>query len=282
LYSYKLCLLDNISFNGKLRLGGGIISISNIQKKIRQSGYYLNLTTVKKLKNNYKVCTFKIPIKQKGFERNFSSKCSVNSEKLLNNLIRAKTKVREYALCNNFEYFATFTLDKSKYDRYDLSKFIKDLGQFIRDYRKKYKANIQYILIPEKHQDGAWHMHGLLMGIKKEHLINFDNIPGAPKKLKNKGYYNFVLYQKKFGFNSFGEIKDRDKVANYITKYIIKDFGKDIEMNCKSYYCSRGLKKATEIKKGLLLSPLSYDFENEYVAIKNLPNIDNVIIDEDY
>ena len=85
-----MCLLDNISFNGKLRLGGGIISISNIQKKIRQSGYYLNLTTVKKLKNNYKVCTMKIPIKQKGFERNFFSKCSVNNEKLLNNLLKQK------------------------------------------------------------------------------------------------------------------------------------------------------------------------------------------------
>lgn len=215
-------------------------------------------------------------------ERNFSSKCSVNDEKLLNNLIRAKTKVREYALCNDFEYFVTFTLDKNKYDRYNLPKFIKDLGQFIRNYRRKYKANIQYILIPEQHKDGAWHMHGLFMGIKKEHLIPFDDIPGVPDKLKNKGYYNFILYEKKFGFNSLGKIKDNNKVANYITKYITKDFGKDIEMNCKSYYCSRGLKKPVEIKRGLLLSPIKYDFENEYVAIKNMLNIDNVIIDEDY
>ena len=163
-----------------------------------------------------------------------------------------------------------------------MPKFIKDLGQFIRDYRKKYKANIQYILIPEQHKDGAWHMHGLLMGIKEDHLIPFDDLLGAPGKLKNKGYYNFVLYEKKFGFNSLGKIKDNDKVANYIAKYITKDFGKDIKMNCKSYYCSRGLKKATEIKKGLLLSPIEYDFENEYVAIKNMSNIDNVIIDEDY
>lgn len=265
-------------------MGGGIISISkDIQKKIRQSGYYLNLTTVKKLKNNYKVCTFKIPVKQKGFERkDFSAKCSVNNEKLLNNLIRAKTKVREYALCNDFEYFATFTLDKNKYDRYNLPKFIKDLGQFIRDYRKKYKANIQYILIPEQHQDGAWHMHGLFMGIKQEHLKNFDYIPGAPGKLRNKGYYNFVLYEKKFGFNSLGKIKDNDKVANYIAKYITKDFGNDIEMNCKSYYCSRGLKKATEIKKGLLLSSIKYDFENEYLSMKVMSSINDLIIDENY
>lgn len=268
---------------GNFRLGGGIISISNIQKKIRQSGYYLNLTTIKKLRNNYKVCTFKIPVKQKGIEKNFSSsKCSVNDEKLLNNLIRAKTKVREYALCNYFEYFATFTLDKDKYDRYNLPKFIKDLGQFIRDYRKKYKSNIQYLLIPEQHKDGAWHIHGLLMGIKEEHLISFDTIPGVPGRLKNRGYYNFVLYEKKFGFNSLGKIKDTDKVANYITKYITKDFGKDIELNHKSYYCSRGLKKPVEVKRGLLLSPIKYDYENEYVSITTLPTISNLIIKEDY
>ena len=190
--------------------------------------------------------------------------------------------MREYALCNNFEYFATFTLDKDKYNRYNLSKFIKDLGQFIRDYRKKYNSNIQYLLIPEMHKDGAWHMHGLLMGIKEEHLISFDDVPGVPGKLKNKGYYNFVLYEKKFGFNSLGKIKDTDKVANYITKYITKDFGKDIELNHKSYYCSRGLKKSVEVKRGLLLSPIKYDYENEYVSITTLPTISNLIIKEDY
>ena len=40
-------LLDNISFNGKFFISGVIMSIKNINKKIRQSGYYMNLTIIK-------------------------------------------------------------------------------------------------------------------------------------------------------------------------------------------------------------------------------------------
>lgn len=243
--------------------------------------YYNELTTIKKYNPSYfKICTMKIKILRKGQKANRMPKNSVNDRKLNNNLIRAKSMIKEYALCNDFEYFVTLTLDKQKYNRYDLKKYIKDLGQFIRDYRKKYSCDIQYILIPEMHKDSAWHLHGLIKGIKQEHLKDFTLIPNAPLKLKNKGYYNFELYSKKFGFCSFGKIKSVEKIANYITKYISKDLGKNIEMGNKTYYCSRGLRKAETIKKGLLESPLEYDFENEYCFLKVVNNIDNIIIDE--
>ena len=62
---------------------------------------------------------------------------NINENKLENNLSRAKSKIFQYAMCNDFEYFVTLTLDSKKYDRYNLSKFIKDLGQMIRNNRKK-------------------------------------------------------------------------------------------------------------------------------------------------
>lgn len=43
-----------------------------------------------------------------------------NEEKLENSLSRSRNKVFEYAYCNDWEYFVTMTLDKTKYDRYDL------------------------------------------------------------------------------------------------------------------------------------------------------------------
>lgn len=218
----------------------------------------------------------KIPVRLNA--GNISLKGQVNEDKLLNNLIRAKTTIREYAVCNEFDYFVTLTLDKAKYDRYNLDAFIKDLGQFIRDYRKKYDADIQYILIPEQHEDGAWHLHGLMKGIKDEHMIPFDEIERAPAKLKGKDYYNFTKYADKFGFNSMGKIKNRKRCASYITKYIDKQIGKSIEINRKSYYCSRGLKKPEVIKKGTLQSALEYEFENEYCKIKYSNTIDSIII----
>ena len=244
--------------------------------------YLYNITTIKKLGSIYKLTTLKIPMRNPGYELNYKivKKNTVNSTKLLNNLIRAKTTIKEYALCNDFDYFITLTLDKEKYDRYNLKNYIKDLGQFIRDYRKKYKSDIQYLFIPEQHQDGAWHIHGLIRGIEKSHLINFDNIPSAPLKLKNKNYFNFTLYHDKFGFNSLGEIKSKEKIANYICKYIQKDLGKNLGLGAKTYYASRGLNKGETIKKGLLESPseIIYDFLNEYCSIKQLNNLDNIII----
>lgn len=246
-----------------------------------RSKYITDLTTIKKFGNEfYKVSTMKIPILRKGENVNRKSKNTVNSGKLDNNLCRAKTVIKEYALCNDFTHFVTLTLDKSKYDRYNLSKYIKDLSQFIRDYRKKYKCDIQYLLIPEQHKDGAWHLHGLIKGINENHLFSFDELPSSPAKLKGKGYYNFELYSKKFGFCSLGRIKDIEKVSNYIIKYINKDLGKNIELGCKTYYNSRGLKKAETIKKGHLLCPVEYDFENDYCKIKFSNNIENIVISD--
>ena len=70
-------------------------------------------------------------------------KGTVNTKKLLANLSRAKNKVQEYALCNNFDYFVTLTIDRLKYDRYDLKKYYKDLGKFINNYNTNHSSKIK-------------------------------------------------------------------------------------------------------------------------------------------
>ena len=162
---------------------------------------------------------------------------------------------------NNFEYFVTLTVNGQYLDRYNLAEYIKKLGQFIRDYRKKYKANVQYLLIPEKHTDGAWHMHGLLKGIPKEHL-----------KINKHGYKDWEAYSKRFGYISIDEIRSQIAVSKYITKYISKsiDTGRGVtDKESKLYYCSRGLKAAIKIDEGTLnsnqLNSIYFEYENDYV-----------------
>lgn len=213
--------------------------------------------------------------------RKHAYKGKVNENKLMCNQIRAKTIVREYAICNDFEYFITLTLDKEKYDRYNLQLYIKDLGQFIRDYRKKTECNVQYLFIPEQHIDGAWHIHGLIKGISQDDMKSFDDMENVPIRLKNKDFSTWLQYEKKFGYCSLGKIRDKERVSSYITKYIAKSIGKtDIKLNKKAYYCSRGLKKGVIIKKGELLTPLEYDKykSNEYVDIVELRDISNIDI----
>lgn len=70
------------------------------------------------------------------------------------------------------------------------------------------------------------------------------------------------------GFNSFSKIKDKDKVSNYITKYITKDCVKNEAGSV--YFCSRGLKRASSYS--VMEFPLDdylikKPYENDYIKI---------------
>lgn len=225
--------------------------------------------TLKKMGSRYKLTqSYLVLNKMFEYDRNCENRGKVNDEKLTNNISRAKSSVYELALCNNWTYFITLTLDSKKYNRYNLDKYIKDLGQFIRDQRKKYKTDIKYLLIPEQHKDGAWHMHGFIEGL-------------PPKALKNNpnGYMDWNDYSKKFGYCSIDLIKDKNRASAYITKYISKDFNKSVKkLNAKMYYSSRGLKKAELIKEGLLNGQLSNpDYIGEYATIKWFDDADSAL-----
>lgn len=204
---------------------------------------------------------------------------NINAEKLDNNISRAKTKIFEYALCNEFDYFVTFTMSKDKRDRYNRAAFIKDLSQDIRDCRKLYNADIQYLLIPEPHKDGAWHMHGLIKGIPVEQLVLFtleDKIPYRLREMIEKGHiiYHWPRYAEKFGFNTFEAVKSQIAVSKYITKYISKSLKADLkaEKEKKLYYPSQGLKTAQNVYQGLFNPQIDIpmDFKNDYVETKML------------
>jgi hypothetical protein len=233
--------------------------------------YDHDIAVLKKYGNRYKLVLCR-SVRKKGFEIDERHIKGVNDCKLENNISRAKGKVFEYAMCNDWDYFVTLTINKELYDRYDLKTYYKDFGKLLQNYNTNHKTKIQYVLIPEMHLDGAWHLHGLVKGILENHLSLIDDLPKVPYKLKNKGYKYWQQYYKKFGFISLGAIQDKNKVAGYITKYINKDMDNTIkELNAKSYYCSKGLKVAEELERGPLCNSapdLEYDFENDFIKLK--------------
>ena len=234
--------------------------------------YQRGIGTIKKYGDLYKLTLHKV-IREAGWEEiNDSSvleaKTKKNTVKLDNNISRAKSRIFEIAMCNDWDYFITCTLDKQKYERTDLDAFRKDLAHFIRNQRIKYQCDIRYLLIPELHSDGkSWHMHGLLGGVKDDMIADFDNT--VPMKIRILGYKNYPDYAKKFGYVSMGTIKNKDAIAKYITKYINKDIQKSVtELGKHLYYCSRGLNKAVKIKQGILRDyPAQWHYENDYVKI---------------
>lgn len=217
-----------------------------------------NVLTVKKYGDKYKVIWCK-SVRKKGFEecvpgesdpdqyeinpfdghaakvvQSFGGRQSPvqEAQKLDNNISRAKSLIFEYAYCNKWDYFITLTISPDQYDRYDLAAYIKDLGKWLSNYKTNHGSKIQYILIPEQHKDGAWHMHGLISGILPKHLIRNEH-----------GYLDWPMYAKKFGFCSLDPLRDHEAVSKYITKYVTKEL-LSRSYGQRTYYCSKGLQRA--------------------------------------
>lgn len=219
---------------------------------------------IKKIGDKYKIIYFIHGSEHSNlsFTDKEKTKKQTNDEKISCNIARAKSKIREYAMCNNWEYFVTLTLDKNKQNRYDISGYIKALGIWKSNYNKKFGANMRYLLIPEQHKDGAWHMHGLFSGIANESI-----------EVNDKGYMDIPYYYNRFGYISLSKIKDKDKTASYITKYVSKALiSTDIEVNKHSYYTSRGLETAVEIHHGYVAQMPADVWKNDYVGIEYIEN----------
>lgn len=146
--------------------------------------------------------------REKGFEEFAHKKRSSKSEIDRVEKSRVSHMITTLSLCNPFEYFFTQTLN-TDFDRYNLDKFKQNIQKLFKAYKRK-NPNFIYLIIYEKHKDGAFHLHGLVGGL-------------GPDLYLNSNSYFSLLFFEVLGFNSLSKIVDKIKIAHYITKYITKD-----------------------------------------------------------
>lgn len=80
--------------------------------------------------------------------------------------------------------------------------------------------------------------------------------------------FEWTSYRAKFGFCDLEEIRNPDACCKYVTKYITKDLLSSVkEVGAHTYYCSQGLKRSVELKRGRLAEHPLYDYENDYVHV---------------
>lgn len=271
-------ILDIVSFYG---LGGE--KLIEIVSKEKRNLYSYNVGIVKKYGHGtYKVAELKT-LRNKGVfdNRSYTKKCTVNDKKLDCNIRRAKSKIQEYVMCNEWDMFITLTLDKTKYDRYNLKKFHKDLTQFIRIRNREAHNDIKYLFIPEEHKDGAWHIHGFIRGLDLSELRLFTLDEKLPlyirEKLSNgQEVYQWVKYYEKFGFCDLEPIRDKSRASSYVRKYITKELAQCVkETGAHMYYCSRGLKVAEIIQKGTVSAKYNPTYIDEHVSVQWVEFIDD-------
>lgn len=198
-----------------------------------------------------------LPLRFKSYKNNLKRFNSYDF-KLSSSISRTKKMIYEYALNNNFSYFVTFTFNNT-FNSYDLGFIHRHLTQTLRDCNKKSSTPLKWLLIPEKHKKGDYHLHGLLSSEFKQFLYT------------NEHLYNDFIFFKKYGFCNVQEIRNYDACCKYITKYITKDLFL-LDKGKHTYFISRNLKKSVNIydiviKNG---SILNFDFSNDYCSIKEI------------
>lgn len=153
-------------------------------------------------------------------------------DNIIRSLRRTKQSIYQYARNNEWQYFATFTFKDDSY-RYDYEISCKKFRTWINDFKKR-KCKIEYLCVPELHEDGAIHIHALINGLTDEFVEE-----STLGELYLKGY--------NLGISQLSAVKSKARVSSYITKYITKDMCIN-NPNTKRYFVSQGVKRPNKQK----------------------------------
>jgi len=148
-------------------------------------------------------------------------------------IMRTHRTLKDYILCNQFTHFFTLTISGEHTDRYDDILVQTKISNWLNNIRRH--SSLGYIVVPERHKDGALHFHGLMLNVETLNLY-----PTGRKDRSGRPRYNTDKYT--LGFHDFTEIENLEAVSQYVRKYISKQFF-DREQYKRRYWCSRNIKK---------------------------------------
>lgn len=175
------------------------------------------------------------------------------AEDIERSMRRARAKVRRLALSNDFRYFVTLTLDQTRIDRYDPEAVVRKLSQWCNNQVKRH--GLRYVLVPERHKDGAIHFHGFFNDALEAVDSGTIRRPGSKKPRKPRSeaerqrwlaeggciVYNLPAWT--LGYTTAMEVYGEYPAAvAYVCKYI----GKEGEKPAGRWYYSGGDLEAPE------------------------------------
>lgn len=180
--------------------------------------------------------------------------------KRLENDNRAKSRIYDYAMANEWDWFFTLTFSPEKADRTDYKVCLKKLQKWLKNIRERYSPALKFLFVPELHKDGvSWHFHGLVAGMTNVQFQMAVNSKDDSVVVHNgKVVYNCEKW--KYGHSECTRVIDTQRVSNYITKYITKSLSAHLEGENR-YLCSRNLNKPKEFKYFIPVQDNVYGFE---------------------
>lgn len=172
----------------------------------------------------------------------------------LRSMRRARSKVRRLALANDFRWFVTLTLDPKKVDRWDPQAIMKIANRWLDNMVRRH--GLAYILVPERHKDGAFHFHGFF----SDSVEALDS--GHTDKL---GHPVYNLLQWPLGFTTAIELYgDYAQAVAYTCKYIGKQEGE--RPMGRWYYSGGQLKQPEKVYADLDYQDVKESFKSSGIA----------------
>lgn len=175
---------------------------------------------------------------------------------MLRSMRRARAQLRRLALANSFEYFVTLTLDPERIDRYDGAAVTKALSQWCDNMVRRH--GLRYVLVPERHKDGAFHFHGFLAG---------EGLKAVDSGVEWDGRAVYNLPQWTLGFTTAQRLYGTYSAAvGYCCKYIGKQQGE--RPLGRWYYSGGALAKPEKTYAVLDYRELAEDCKDEAIEFE--------------
>lgn len=182
-------------------------------------------------------------------------------------LRRIRKTSRSIVYGSRWAWYITLTVSSSLCDRYSFDDIYR---RVFRDIIYRYNhgtrsdRRLLYFFVPEFHEDGAIHLHGLLKNVRRESL-----------RRNEHGYLEIVDFRERLGFMNIQSLSKSSregykKTVDYVLKYVTKSF-EGLPPGVHSYYCSNGLPRGDITQKTYdesveaLINSADYVYENDYV-----------------
>ena len=168
--------------------------------------------------------------KDNGIESNKDFSCLVSQKRTIN-------EIYNITRSNIWDYFITLTFNPQRVNRYDFDSVVEAAGKYFNFLRKEFDNDIKYFLVPEKHQDGAWHIHGLVASDKVQ-IVDSGHIDKKGRVIYHMPHYIY-------GFSDATRVSNNFAACSYMTKYVTKDLCFDT-MYRNRYIVSKNVGRAKE------------------------------------
>lgn len=174
---------------------------------------------------------------------------------------RAVKTVFDIARANEWDLMCTYTFDPDKVDSFSYDDVTATMKKYNR--RLKY-AGISHIQVPELHESGRIHLHGVAADpYGKLELVPATNFYTGAPQLDEAGRPMYDIVNFEFGWAKATYVDDQARSGMAVVKYIMKYMNKALDWipeGKKRYFASQGLNRPEENR--LLLS-IEDDIMNE-------------------